>query len=179
VQSFFSRCLENNYLSAADQNKGRFRTFLLVALKRFLANEWDKIRTRKRGEGRKPLALDALSAEERYAIEPANLQSPDKLYERRWALTLLERVLARLEKEQQNAGNALAFAEYKPLLTGTGEAYAQIAKRLHVTEGSVKVTIHRLRRRYREILEEEIAHTVSSAAEIQEERRYLLSVLSA
>jgi RNA polymerase sigma-70 factor (ECF subfamily) len=179
VQSFFTQCLSKNYLHAANESKGRFRSFLLVALKRFLANEWDKGRARKRGGGENLVALDALTAEQRYALEPADVQSADKLYERRWALTLLEKVLSRLETEQRTAGNGRAFAELKPFLTGGGgDSYAEIAARLSMTEAAVKVAIHRLRKRYRAILEEEIANTVSSMDEVMEERRYLLSVLS-
>src|SRR5678815_830875 len=95
VQSFFEQCLSRNYLGAADQSKGRFRSFLLVALKRFLANEWDRARTLKRGGGAPPISLDALTAEQRYALEPADQLSADRLYERRWALTLLDKVLSR------------------------------------------------------------------------------------
>ena len=178
VQSFFAQCLSKNYLLAADQTKGRFRSFLLMALKRFLANEWDKARATKRGGGHQPIALDSLSAEQRYAVEPADLQSADKLYERRWALTLLEKVLGRLESEQTEAGNSTLFKELKPFLTGSASgSYASLADRISMSEGAVKVAIHRLRQRYRAILEDEIAETVSSAEEVQEERRYLLSVL--
>jgi RNA polymerase sigma-70 factor (ECF subfamily) len=180
VQGFFERCLEKNYLNAADQAKGRLRSFLLLALKRFLANERDKACTRKRGSGHIPVALDALSAEARYALEPTDRLSADKLYERRWALTLLETVLARLEHEQAAAGRLAGFEQLKECLTsgGRGEPYAQLAAKLGMTEGAVKVAVHRLRQRYRQLLEEEIAHTVASPDEVIEERRYLLSVLS-
>ena len=179
VQSFFAQCLSKNYLTAADKNKGRFRSFLLITLKRFLANEWDKARAMKRGGAEKPLALDALTAEQRYALEPADVQSADKLYERRWALTLLEKVLSRLEEEQGASGSGQLFGELKGFLTGSGgDSYAQIAARSSSSEGAVKVAVHRLRQRYRTLLEEEIANTVSSMEEVQEERRYLLSVLS-
>jgi RNA polymerase sigma factor (sigma-70 family) len=179
VQAFFTQCLEKNYLRTADQGKGRFRSFLLIAFKRFLANEWDKAHTKKRGGGEQPISLDGLAPEERYALEPPQLQNPETLYERRWALTLLEQVLARLEAEQEKAGNALSFAEFKGFLAG-GEngSYAEIAGHLGITEGAVKVAVHRLRKRYRQLLEEEIANTVSSPDEVQEERRHLLSVLS-
>ena len=180
VQGFFERCLEKNYLAAADRAKGRFRSFLLLALKRFLANEWDKARSRKRGGGHMPVALDALSAEERYALEPADRLSADKLYERRWALTLLETVLAGLEHEHAAAGRSASFEQLKECLTSVGRSapYAQLAVKLGITEGAVKVAVHRLRQRYRQLLEDEIAHTVSSPEEVTEERRYLLSVLS-
>lgn len=180
VQSFFGRSLEKNYFDAADQTKGRFRSFLLVALKRFLANEWDKLRTRKRGGAQPLVALDALTAEQRYALEPVDRLSADKLFERRWALTLLEKVLERLRGEQASLGRGATFDELKDCLTSKdrGTAYAELAKRLGMTEGAVKVAVHRLRGRYRELLEEEIAHTVASPDEVAEERRHLLNVLS-
>ena len=180
VQAFFARCLEKNYLGAADQAKGRFRSFLLIALKRFLANEWDKARTQKRGGGAQSISLDALTAEQRYALEPAEQLTADRLFERRWALTLLENVLARLREEQVAQGKNSAFELLKDSLT-TGERgmpYSDLAERLGLSEGAVKVAVHRLRQRYRELLEAEIANTVATPEEVAEERRYLLSVLS-
>jgi len=179
VQGFFEQCLAKNYFEAADQAKGRFRSFLLLALKRFMANEWDKARTRKRGGGAPTVALDALTAEERYALEPADRLSADRLFERRWALTLLEKVLDRLREEQVAANRGTAFEQLRDCLTagGRGTPYAELAARLGMTEGAVKVAVHRLRQRYRELLEEEIAHTVSSPEEVAEERRYLLQAL--
>jgi RNA polymerase sigma-70 factor (ECF subfamily) len=175
VQTFFERCLEKNYIAAADEAKGRFRSFLLIALKRFLAHESEKARAQKRGTGRPPLALDALSAEQRYALEPANHLSPDRLFERRWALTLLEHVLIRLRKEQAGAGRLEVFEHLKDSLAsgGGGTSYAELAARLGLSEDAVKVAVHRLRRRYCKLLEEEIAGTVSSPHEIAEERRHL------
>jgi RNA polymerase sigma factor (sigma-70 family) len=179
VQGFFAQCLEKGYLEAADRSKGRFRSFLLMALKRFLANEWDKARARKRGGAFPPISLDAVTAEERYALEPSDLRSPDRLFERRWALTLLENVLNRLAAEQAAANRADAFVVLKDSLTGSGRdtPYAELAARLDMNEAAVKVAVHRLRRRYRELLEAEIAHTVDSHEEVIEERHYLLSVL--
>jgi len=180
VQGFFAVCLEKNYLEAAEESKGRFRSFLLLALKRFLAKERDKSRARKRGGGQKPIALDSLTAEERYALEPAENLSADKLFERRWALTLLEQVLSRLRDEQAAAGQREAFEQLKEFLVagGRGTPYAELAGRLGASEGAVKVAVHRLRQRYRQLLEEEIANTVTSPEEAEEERRYLLAVLS-
>lgn len=180
VQGFFVICLEKNYLAAAEQAKGRFRSFLLLALKRFLAKERDKSRARKRGGGQRPIALDGLSAEQRYALEPAEPLSADKLFERRWALTLLEQVLSRLREELAGAGRLEAFEQLKEFLLagGRGTPYKELAARLGTSEGAVKVGVHRLRQRYRELLEEEIANTVASPKEVEEERRYLLAVLS-
>lgn len=180
VQSFFAVCLEKNYLGAVEQGRGRFRSFLLIALKRFLANEWDKQRAQKRGGAQVPVALDSLTAEERYALEPAEQLSADKLFDRRWALTLLERVVQRLEAEQTATGKSEHFTTLKECITaaGRGTPYAELAQQMSTSEGAVKVAVHRLRARYRELLEEEIANTVASPADIDEERRELLRALS-
>lgn len=180
VQAFFAQCLEKNYLAAADASKGRFRSFLLIALKRFMANEWHKSQTKKRGAGNVAVSLDALSAEQRYALEPVDRMSADKLFERGWALTLLNTVLSRLEEEQMAVEDKDSFQHLKEFLTsgGRGTPLKEVAQRLGTTEGAVKVAVHRLRRRYRELLEQEIANTVSTPADIDAERRYLLAVLS-
>jgi len=180
VQGFFERCLEKDYLASADQAKGRFRSFLLIALKRFMANQADKSRARKRGSGQALVALDALSAENRYAREPGHELSPDKLFERRWALTLLDRVLDQLRAEQAATGRSEMFEALKDCLTGRAPeaAYAALGARFGLNAGALRIAAHRLRRRYRELLEAEIARTVSSPREIEEERRYLFSILS-
>jgi RNA polymerase sigma-70 factor (ECF subfamily) len=180
VQAFFAQCLGKNYLAAADQDRGRFRSFLLLALKRFLANEWDKSRARKRGGSAPAVPLDALTPEQRYALEPADHLTPDRLFERRWALTLLEKVLSRLRGEHAEAGRSAAFDALKEALVpgSGGPPYLELAARLGMTEAAVKVAVHRLRRRYRHLLEAEIANTVASPEEVAAERRYLLSVLS-
>lgn len=180
VQSFFAVCLEKNYLGAAEESKGRFRSFLLLALKRFLANEWDKARALKRGGTQTTISLDSLMAEQRYALEPAEPLTADKLFERRWALTLLDQVVNRLRDEQSAAGKCEQFEQLKECITaaGRGTPYAELAERLGTSEGAVKVMVHRLRQRYRELLEEEIANTVASPEEIDEERRHLLAALS-
>lgn len=179
VQSFFAQAIEKNFIALAEQAKGRFRSFLLIALKRFMANEWHKSRAQKRGGVHTPVALDALTAEERYAIEPADRLTAEQLFERRWALTLLDRVLERLRDEQVQAGRAKQFAALKETLTTHrgSTAYAELGVRLGMSEGAVKVAVHRLRERYRELLHAEIADTVSSPEEVEAERRYLLEVL--
>jgi RNA polymerase sigma-70 factor (ECF subfamily) len=180
VQGFFAVCLQKNYLGMAEQAKGRFRSFLLIALKRFLANEWDKARTLKRGGAQASISLDSLTAEHRYALEPADHLSADKLFERRWALTLLDQVVIRLRDEHAASGKIEQFEQLKECITaaGRGTPYAELAARLGVSEGAVKVAVHRLRQRYRELLEEEIANTVASPEEIEAERRHLLAALS-
>ena len=180
VQSFFAVCLEKNYLGAADETKGRFRSFLLLALKRFLANEWDKSQALKRGGAQITISLDTLIAEQRYALEPAEPLTADKLFERRWALTLLDQVVFRLRDEHSAAGKSEQFEQLKECITaaGRGTPYAELATRLGTSEGAIKVMVHRLRRRYRELLEAEIANTVSSPEEIEAERRHLLAALS-
>ncbi len=178
VQSFFLRCLERKYLAAADPERGRFRTFLLVAFKRFMANEWDRGRARKRGGGLAAVAWEGLSAEQRYALEPVDEASPEKAFDRSWALALLDRVLDRLKRER-GGERAAVFEELKGLLTGgAGDvSYAEIGQRLGMSEGAVKVAVHRLRVRYRQLLEEEIAQTVTGPEAIPLERRHLLAAL--
>ncbi len=179
VQGFFEQCLRHGYLAAANRDRGRFRSFLLTALKRYAANEQDKARALKRGGGQPAISFDAGDAETRYAADPHTSLTPDRLFERRWALTLLETVLDRLRQEQAAAGRAPLFAELQGVLTASGQQtpMAETARRLGMSEGAVKVAAHRLRRRYRELLLEEIAHTVGSADEIEEERRRLLAAL--
>ena len=181
TQAFFARLLEKNYLADVQREKGRFRSFLLASLKHFLANEWDRERALKRGGGRKLIALDDDSAESRYRLEPKDDLSADKIYERRWALTLLDKVLNTLRAEYEQGGKAEAFEILKPYLSAgrTSVSYAHAAEKLGMNEGAVKVAVHRLRKRYRELLRAEIAQTVSTASEIEAEIRYLFAALSA
>ena len=177
TQEFFARLLAKNYLADADREKGRFRSFLLVSLKHFLANEWDRKNAQKRG-GRHPhISLDAHAAETRYRTEPVHELSADKVLDREWAVTLLEQVLRRLDAEYASAGKAGQFNQFKPYLTAGRDSipYAVVAAKLGTTEGAVKVTVHRMRRRYRKLLREEIAHTVASPAEIDAEIRHLFA----
>lgn len=180
TQEFFRRLLASDWIARADQSKGRFRTFLLCGLQNFLANEWQKANRLKRGAGREFIALDALDAEARYRVEPADLASADKLFERRWALTILERVLAALQAEQVEAGVADRFTALRGALLGepNDEGYATLAQRFEVSESTVKSWVHRLRRRYRELLREEVAQTVGSLGEVEDELRYLMRVLA-
>ncbi len=179
TQAFFTRLLEKDYLSDVDRSKGKFRSFLLVALKHFLLHEWARAKTLKRGGGHKLVSLDALAAETRYSREPADNITPERLFEQRWALTLLDHVLARLGEEYEATGKWGVFEQLKGCLTGGRDvpSYAGLAGRLGLTEGAFKVAVHRLRRRYREVLREEIARTVADPAEIDDEIRQLFSAL--
>lgn len=180
TQEFFARLLERHWLARADRARGRFRTFLLTAMERFLANEWDKGRARKRGGGLAALPLQFETAETRYGDEPADQRTPEQSFERRWAVALLAQVLGRLEAEQQAEGKAAQFAALKSCLVGdrTSLPYAQIAEATGMTEGAVKVAVHRLRQRYRELLRLEIAQTVTSAEDVEAEMRHLFNVLA-
>ncbi|MCL4195609.1 MAG: sigma-70 family RNA polymerase sigma factor [Thermoguttaceae bacterium] len=180
IQSFFVRFLEHNWVARADQQRGRFRTFLLTALDRFLANEWDKVRAIKRGGHLRQVALEMDDAESRFSREPADPCTPEQQFERQWALTVLDRTLAGLREEYAGRGQAATFDALKPTLLGSREAqpYASLAEDLGVTQGSVKVMVSRLRERYRQRLLEEIAHTVASPDEVDSELRHLFRVLS-
>jgi RNA polymerase sigma factor (sigma-70 family) len=179
TQEFFTRLLQSDSLRQAHPDKGRFRSFLLAALKHFLANEWDRVSALKRGGGKPPFSLDALTAEQRYAFEPVDGESPEKIYDRRWALTVLDQVMARLRREYAAEGKTDLFDDLKDTLTGNRQTlpYAKLGAKLGMSEGAVKVAAHRLRRRYRHRLMEEIAETVSVQGEVDEELRYLVKVL--
>jgi RNA polymerase sigma factor (sigma-70 family) len=178
VQGFFTRLLEKDALAAADRTKGKFRSFLLASLQNYVTNEWDKSRASKRGGGDKTIPLDALAAEARYAAEPAAELTPERVYERRWALEVLDQVLARLREEYAARNQAALFTALESLLVAGNRApYATLAIQLHMSEGAVKVAAHRLRKRYRELLREEIAHTVADPALVDDEIRDLLASL--
>jgi len=179
TQEFFSRLVQPDYLKSVAREKGRFRTFLLVALKRFLANEWDRARAQKRGGGQVHVTLDTSGAETRYEAEPAEALDADRIYDRRWALTLLEQTMARLRGEFSGAGKAKEFSRLKVFLTADRSTidYGSLAAELGQSEGALRVAIHRLRKRFREIFREAIAHTVSNPDEVEGEMRHLLAVL--
>lgn len=179
TQEFFTRLLEKNYVGDADRERGKFRSFLLTSLKHFLSNQRDRVRARKRGGGRTLLSLEFESAEQKFRMEPADTETPERLFERRWALTLLDRVLTRLDKEYTEHGNEAVFQRLKELLTREKGAtpYRQVAEEFDMSEGAVKVAVHRLRKRYRSILEDEISQTVSSAAELEDEMQQLFTAV--
>jgi RNA polymerase sigma factor (sigma-70 family) len=180
TQEFFARVLERHWLARADQARGRFRTFLLTAMERFLANEWDKLRALKRGGGQRNIPIQLDSAETRYGVEPADTRTPEQAFEHRWALALLDEVLGQLEAEFRARGQEESFAALKPCLVGerASQPYADLAARLGMEEGAVKVAVHRLRQRYRELLRAEIANTVASPAEVEAEMHHLFNVLA-
>ncbi len=180
TQAFFARFLEKNYLAALNSERGRFRAFLLAAIKHFLANEWDRANRQKRGGGVTLVSLDWRDADTRYQIDPPDNLSPDKLYDRAWAVTMLERVIARLRDENTNEGKAGLFGQLKPFLMIGKSAipYAQVADSLKLTEGAVRVAVHRLRVRYRELLRDEVRQTISDPAQVEEEMRTLFSAFA-
>ena len=181
TQEFFVRLLAKNYLAAADPERGRFRSFLLGALKHFLANHERHRSAQKRGGCRPMLSLDFHTGESRYRrIEPVDNLTPERLYEKRWAMTLLDLVLGRLREESRAAGKLDLFDRLKQFLAGgCGQpAYSQVAAELGTSEGAVKVSVHRLRRRYRKLLTEEIGRTIAGAEELEDELRELLAALS-
>jgi RNA polymerase sigma-70 factor (ECF subfamily) len=179
TQEFFARLLTRNYLDAVSPDRGRFRTFLRMALQRFLANEWDRARTRKRGGGCVHVPFDTAIAERRLHDERDHALPPDRTFDRRWAQALLDDAATRLETEYLDAGKAAEFTALKPHLTaGRGEIpYAEIAKVLQTTEGAARVAIHRLRRRFRERFREAVADTVVTPEEFEMEMREVLDVL--
>jgi RNA polymerase sigma-70 factor (ECF subfamily) len=178
AQGFFARLLENDGLVGVDRRKGRFRSFLIASCKHFLSNERDRARTLKRGGGRQLLTIDARDAEGRYVREPAHALTPERLFDRRWALTLLDHVLDRLGEELASEGKGPLFEALKPALMGERSMpHAQLAEELGMTEGAVRVAAHRLRTRYRELLRDEIAQTLDDPDDVDDEIRDLFASL--
>ncbi len=179
TQAFFARLLEKNDLAAADRTRGRFRSYLLTACQHFLANEHDRQTAQKRGGGRTHLPLDFEAADGRYSREPADEQTPERVFDRQWALGLLDRALGELRAEYAGSGRAKLFDALKGCLAGGAEvAYAELARELVMTEGAVKVAVHRLRQRYRDRLRGLIADTVATPEEVDDEIRDLFSALA-
>jgi RNA polymerase sigma-70 factor (ECF subfamily) len=178
TQAFFAAILEKGYLKVADPDRGRFRSFLLASLNHFLANEWRRRSARKRGGGKPAISLNAESAETRYSQEPSHDLSPEKAYERRWALLLLEKSLSKLRDEYAASGKAGVFARLSAFLGGAERGpYEKAARDLDMTEGAVKVAVHRLRKRCRAILRAEVAQTVADPAYRDEELRHLMAAV--
>jgi RNA polymerase sigma factor (sigma-70 family) len=180
TQTFFARLLTKKFLENLDGEKGKFRAFLLAALKHFLANEWDKSQRQKRGGGAQHFSLDWQNADSQFQIATTNEPSPEKNFDREWALALLNKVIARLQKESVDAGRAKQFAEMKIFLTGdkNESSCADAAKNLDMDETAVRVAVHRLRKRYRILLREEISQTLSDPAGLAEEMRALFGAFA-
>jgi RNA polymerase sigma-70 factor (ECF subfamily) len=178
TQEFFARLLEKDALAAVEQDKGRFRSFLLAACRHFLANQHDHDQAQKRGGGRQALSIDFRDADGRYTHEPAHGETPERLFERRWALALLDQVLTRLRGDYEASGKGRLFEGLKGRLTGdAGASHARAAAELGLSEGAVKVAVHRLRKRYRELLREEIAQTLDDPGQVEDEIRALFAAL--
>jgi RNA polymerase sigma-70 factor (ECF subfamily) len=176
TQAFFTHLLTHHGLERVNPERGRFRTFLLASLKNFLANDWDRSHAHKRGGGQTIVSLEQGLGESRYQHEPSHDWAPERHFERQWAVTLLDRVLAALRDEYHAEGNGELFEELKAVLTGQAGAYGDIATRLRRSEGAIKVAVHRLRRRYRELIRAQIAETVGEG-DVEEELQHLVAVL--
>jgi len=180
TQAFFERFLERGYFALADPERGRFRTFLLTSIKRFLTQEWRRTNRQKRGGNQALVPFEAEDAEGRYAAQPLNELSPDRLYDRRWAEALLERVMARLARDYESTGRTAVYTQLQQFLWG-GQAevsYSDISAKLAMSEGAVKVAVHRLRHRFRDLLREEVANTVRTPDQIEEELQHLLAAFA-
>ncbi len=179
TQEFFAQLLERQSLAGADPERGRFRSFILTAMNHFLITEWNKAQTKKRGGNCLVFSMDLAAAEERLGLEPADNSTPDKIFEKQWALALLNEVLIRLEDEYRRDGRIELFVALKQTLIGAraSQPYAELAMKLDMSEGAIKVAVHRLRKRYRELIRAEIANTLGRPQEIEEEMRHLFSAL--
>jgi len=180
TQAFFARFLEKNYLSGLSSERGRFRAFLLASLKHFLANEWDKSQAQKRGGGAAHLSLDWQTADTKFQVAATDGPGPDQAFDREWALALLAKVIERLQSECAADGKAKLFEQLKMfLMAGKGEsAQSDVAKALGMEEGAVRVAVHRLRKRYRALLRDEIAQTLSDPAQVDAEMRALFGAFT-
>ena len=178
TQEFFAKLLDKNYIGDARQEKGRFRTFLLTAAQRFLSKEWAKANAKKRGADKTVLSLDFDAGESFYAIEPSSLDTPEKLFYRQWAVTLLEVVHERLRQEYVTGNKLKLYEELKPLLVRVGPTQREVARRLGMTEGAVKTAVYRMRTRYRQLLRSEIAETVDDPDEVDDEVAQLFQALA-
>lgn len=180
TQEFFAQLLQRQALAAADPERGRFRTFLLGAMNHFLAHQWEKAHAKKRGAGCLPLSLDMNAAEQRYDLLPPDNSTPDKAFDKQWALALLDQVLKQLQGEYEDESKGELFTALRDTLAGARESqpYAELTTRLGMSEGAVKVAVHRLRKRYRELVQAEIANTVASPDQVEVEMQHLFAALS-
>ncbi len=179
TQEFIAKLIEKQYLADVDPAKGRFRSFLLASLRHFLSNQRDHDRAAKRGGHNKLIALDQLDAEARYRLEPSTEMTPERLFDRRWALALLDRVLQRLRDDYVRSGRAKVYEALKPVLQADPDVptYAKLGKQLAMSETAIKVAVHRLRTRYRQLLRDEVAQTVAADADLDAELNDLLNCL--
>lgn len=178
TQGFFTTLLEKNYVGDARRDRGRFRTFLLTSLKHYVANERDRDRAAKRGGGQAPIAIDHLQAEEAYRLEPSHDETPERLFDRRWARTLLDSGLGRLREEMATSAGLRRFERLLPFLIGESETgYGEAAAAMGLGESAVKVAVHRMRRRLRALLREEVARTVGDPEQVDDELRHLFAAL--
>ncbi len=179
TQEFFSRLLAANWLESVDRSKGKFRSFLLASMKNFLANEWDRTQAQKRGGGLVHFSLDAVTAEERYQLDPADELTPEKIFARRWAETVIDAVTLKLQEEFAGAEMARRFGVLKVFLLAGDEppSYAEVAQQLEMSEGATRTAIYRMRQRYGELFRAEIAKTVSGPTELEEEVREFFAAL--
>lgn len=180
TQAFFARLIEKGYIGQADRERGRLRTFLLTSLKHFLSDEWDKSQSLKRGGGQAFVAIDQLDAEQRYALEPKDERSPDRLYEKRWALTLLENIVAALREEFAASGKVEIFDGLQPFLAwnSADESYAEVSAKLGMSDNAARVTVFRMRKRFGELMRRNIADTVESEEEVEDEMQFLMGVIA-
>ncbi len=180
TQAFFAHFIQGKCFRLACPERGRFRSFLLASLKHFLTNEWERGRAQKRGGGATLVSLDDVGAEERYLFEPATDLTPDKLFDRRWAIAVMDQALQFLKEEHAQAGKQQQFELLAPFLSGDPQAgeYERISTNLGSTPNNVAVTVHRLRLRYREVIRERVAQTVTTVVELEEEMRHLLAALA-
>ncbi len=178
TQSFFAYLLEKRLLTKADPDCGRFRSFLLGSLKNFMANEWRRASAEKRGADR-TISFDAQDAEDRYAVEPVEVRNPQSLYEQAWAVAVLDQAMSLLESEYVGAGKQAIFEQLTPCLQGDRQpsTYAEIGRALAMSDGAVKVAVHRLRQRYRELVRASVANTVADPLEVDGELSHLMDVL--
>ena len=180
TQEFFAQLISKHHLRLADRNKGKFRTFLLATLDYFLAREWSRAHRQKRGGQFTFISLDQQTPEERYRLEPADGDTPEKQFSRQWALTVLQQTMDALEGECEANGKGSLFREARNLLSGERDsgAYAEISQRLGMAPGAARMAVLRLRQRHGELLRNELAQTVDRAEEVDEEMRFLLEALS-
>ena len=179
TQEFFALLLSKGLLAGVDPTKGKFRSWLLGVMNHFLAHEWARMRAQKRGGGQPMFSLDETTAEERYRLEPVDESTPEKIFDCRWAFTVLDQAAARLRGEHEAAGKGDLYSTLKSFVSAEAApvSYEEAARRLGLSQGAVKSAIHRLRQRYQELIRDEIAQTVTGATEIDDEIRYLLAVV--